>query len=80
MAVKSGGGTLYGICVRHDDGTVGWLTGASAEVLAYRTPEEAQRALRQKKRDAHYSWNCEVLVDEIPANLRPTQEMNGGLR
>ena len=60
----------YGICVAHDDGTEGWLTGKDASVLSYATIEEAQKALRQLKRDTHYSWNCVVEAKALPDNMR----------
>lgn len=59
----------YGICVRHSSDTVGWLTGKDAKVLSFQSAEEAQKALRQMKRDHHYSWNCDAQVDQIPQNI-----------
>lgn len=67
---KSQKSKRYGICIRHQDGTIGWLTGADSSVLSFPTPDEAMKALKRQVRDAHYSWSCEIAVGEVPQNFK----------
>lgn len=53
------------ICVQHPDGTCGWIVGEGAEVITYPTLEEAEKALKQMKRNTKYSWSLPVEVKEF---------------
>ena len=48
---------VWAICVCHPDNTCGWLIDNSLEVKTYSTQEEAEKSLKQMKRNPHYSWS-----------------------
>jgi len=56
---------VWGLCVQHPDGTCGWIVGEGAEVITYPTQEEAEKALRQTKRNTKYSWSHPIEVKEF---------------
>lgn len=46
----------FGIAVTHPDGVVGWLTNPDATVELYQTQEEAEQALKRRRKDKRYTW------------------------
>lgn len=55
----------WAICVNHPDGTCGWLMDNDLEVKTYPSQEDAEKALKQMKRNPHYSWSLSVEVKEF---------------
>ena len=55
----------YGIRVKRENGTSGWIAGKDCKVLLFKTKPEAARALKQMKNDLHYSWTCETEAAEF---------------
>ena len=56
---------LWAICIYHPDNTCGWIVGEGAKVVTYPTQEEAEKALRQMKRNTKYSWSLPMEAKEF---------------
>lgn len=54
----------WAICIYHPDNTCGWIVGEGAEVVTYSTQEDAEKALKQMKRNAKYSWSLPMEAKE----------------
>ena len=54
----------WAICIYHPDDTCGWIVGEGAEVVTYPTQEEAEKVLRQMKRNTKYSWSLPMEAKE----------------
>lgn len=55
---------VWAICVHHPDDTCGWIVGEGAKVVTYLTQEEAEKALRQMRRNTKYSWSLPMEARE----------------
>lgn len=56
----------WAICTHHPDGTCGWLVDYNTlDVRTYSSPEEAEKALKQMKRNSHYSWSHPTEIKEF---------------
>lgn len=61
---------MWAICVCHDDGTIGWLLNQDTEVKIYPTAEDAEKAMKQIRKDKRYSWNVKTEVREYSDESR----------
>lgn len=48
---------VWAICICYSDNTCGWLLNEDLDVKTYSTQEEAEKSLKQMKRNPHYSWS-----------------------
>ena len=55
----------FGIRIIHDIGPAGWIAGKNCNILLFKTRSEAEKALKQMKRDPHYLWKCDAEVAEF---------------
>lgn len=55
----------WAICMYNPDGTCGWFVDENTEVKTYPTQEEAEKSLKQLKRNTKYSWSLPVEVKEF---------------
>ena len=60
--------SVFAVCVKHPDGTVGWLLGngeRGTEVKTYPSKEAAEKAITQLKKNPHYSWSLPMEAQEF---------------
>ena len=56
---------MFGIKIT-SNGVVGWIVGKDSDILLFKDKPSATAALKQMKSNDHYSWNCEVVIEEFP--------------
>lgn len=56
---------VWAICIHHPDNTCGWFVGEDADVKTYSSQEEAEKSLKQMKRNSKYSWSLPIEVKEF---------------
>ena len=55
----------WAICVTYSDGTYGWMIGSDLDVEVFQSQNDAEKALKQMKRNQKYSWNADFSVKEF---------------
>jgi hypothetical protein len=58
----------YAIRVILENGSSGWIAGRDCKILLFKTKPEAIKALKEMKKDSHYSWKYETEVAECTAS------------
>jgi hypothetical protein len=53
---------VWAICVYHPNNICGWLIGEDKDVKTYPSQEDAEKALKQMKRNTRYSWSSPTEV------------------
>lgn len=62
---QTDGKPAWGIYIYYPDNTCGWIVGEGANVITYPTQEEAEKSLKQMKRNKKYSWSLPIEVKEF---------------
>lgn len=56
---------VWAICVHYNNNAFGWLIGEDADVKTYSSQEDAEKMLKQMKRNSKYSWSLPMEVKEF---------------
>lgn len=56
---------VWAICTHYPDKKCGWVVNENKEVKTYPTQEEADKSLKQMKRNTKYLWSLPMEVKEF---------------